>query len=70
MSKTYEKEEAVAKSNKEDYEGSGEAENCIWFKQTINYACGLYGILHAVCNGDARNMIGEPRHTFWMLGSD
>ncbi|KAK5018710.1 ubiquitinyl hydrolase 1 [Cryomyces antarcticus] len=29
----------------------------MWFKQTINNACGLYSILHAICNGDARNFI-------------
>ena len=27
------------------------------FKQTINNACGYYGLLHAVCNGEARNHI-------------
>jgi ubiquitin carboxyl-terminal hydrolase L3 len=26
----------------------------LFFKQTINNACGLYAILHAVCNGEAR----------------
>jgi hypothetical protein len=29
----------------------------MWFKQTINNACGLYSILHAVCNGEARKYI-------------
>lgn len=29
----------------------------IWMKQTINNACGLYGILHAVCN--TPGIIGE-----------
>ncbi len=33
--------------------------NDIWHKQTINNACGLYGILHAVCNGDTRNGIRD-----------
>ncbi|KAK1767900.1 peptidase C12, ubiquitin carboxyl-terminal hydrolase 1 [Phialemonium atrogriseum] len=31
----------------------------MWFKQTINNACGLYGILHALSNGAARDML-EP----------
>ena len=31
--------------------------NVVWFKQTINNACGLYAILHAVCNGPARKYI-------------
>lgn len=55
-SKIYEDEKAVEESMIQDYKGSGEQE-CIWFKQTINNACGFYGILHAICNGDARNMI-------------
>lgn len=29
----------------------------LWFKQTINNACGLYAILHAVTNGKHRNLI-------------
>lgn len=29
----------------------------IWFKQTIYNACGFYAVLHAVCNGEARNHI-------------
>lgn len=33
--------------------------NVVWYKQTINNACGLYAILHAVCNGDARDSIRE-----------
>ncbi|GIK02219.1 ubiquitinyl hydrolase 1 [Aspergillus viridinutans] len=40
----------------DDYE-TGEGENVMWYKQTINNACGLYAILHAVSNGDARDFI-------------
>lgn len=29
----------------------------LFFKQTINNACGLYAILHAACNGEARSKI-------------
>ena len=29
----------------------------VWVKQTINNACGCYAVLHAVCNGIARNFI-------------
>jgi ubiquitin carboxyl-terminal hydrolase L3 len=29
----------------------------LFFKQTINNACGLYAILHAVCNGKARETL-------------
>ncbi len=34
------------------------AEEVIWFRQTINNACGLYAILHATCNFDTRRFIG------------
>ena len=35
-----------------------DGDDMIWFKQTIHNACGLYAILHAVCNGEARNTLG------------
>lgn len=38
----------------EEYRQSGTDEEIMFFRQTINNACGLYAILHAVCNGDAR----------------
>lgn len=31
----------------------------VWFKQTIGNACGLIALLHAVCNGPAREFIEE-----------
>ncbi|KAL9069630.1 MAG: hypothetical protein Q9161_005429 [Pseudevernia consocians] len=65
-SQIFEKENAVEDSMKEEHEGSGEAEDCIWFKQTINNACGVYGILHAVRNGGATNMIA-PKFTMAKL---
>lgn len=34
-------------------------ENIVFFKQTINNACGLYAILHAVCNGGAREWLSR-----------
>ena len=39
------------------YEGSGEQEPVIWFRQTIRHACGLIGCLHAVSNGGAKAYI-------------
>ena len=46
--------------NAEDVlDGNDEAE-VVFFRQTINNACGLYAILHAVCNGEARNGFGKP----------
>jgi ubiquitin carboxyl-terminal hydrolase L3 len=40
-----------------DHYETAEGENVMWYKQTINNACGLYAILHAVSNGDARDFI-------------
>ena len=57
-SDVYEKEKAIEEYARKDYEGKGETEDVIWFKQTINNACGFYGILHAICNGEAKEMIG------------
>lgn len=42
-----------------EYSKSGSDEDVVWFKQTIHNACGLYGILHAVTNGAARDFIGQ-----------
>lgn len=51
--------------------GQGRAdEDPMWFKQTIRNACGMMGILHAVANGSARDLIGlfpPPPHpqSYW-----
>jgi len=39
------------------YEGSGDQEPVIWFRQTIRHACGLIGLLHSVSNGGAKQYI-------------
>lgn len=57
-SEIYEKEKAIDESTRDDYKGRGDTEDVTWFKQTINNACGLYGILHAISNGEARKTIG------------
>lgn len=42
---------AYEKEKKDDlYLGAPNSEGVIWLKQTIHNACGLYAILHAVCN--------------------
>lgn len=56
-SETYETQKLEEEAMYEEYMGSTDGEDVVWFKQTINNACGLYAILHAVCNGDARNFI-------------
>ena len=57
VSKSYETFRMQEDADKSDYEGTG-SEPVIWYKQTIRNACGLIGILHAVSNGSARNLIG------------
>lgn len=49
-----EKDQTVA-----DYTKFGDQEDVMWYRQTINNACGLYGILHAVSNGVAPEFIGK-----------
>jgi len=56
---TYEKHTKDEEDLVEDYAKSGSQEEVVWYKQTINNACGLYGILHAVSNGDAREFTGK-----------
>ncbi|KAI3611388.1 ubiquitin c-terminal hydrolase l3 [Moniliophthora roreri] len=53
----YLKDLAEERNNRPPYTGSGESEDVVWFKQTIGNACGLYGILHSLCNGSAKKHI-------------
>lgn len=57
VSDTYEKFRAQEDSSKSEYEGSGDDEEVVWYKQTIGNACGLIGLLHGVSNGKARAFI-------------
>ena len=59
VTNTYEKFRRQEDSSREEYSGSGEGEEVVWFKQTIRNACGLIGLLHAVCNGAPRQQIQE-----------
>ncbi|KAI9773406.1 MAG: ubiquitinyl hydrolase 1 [Geoglossum simile] len=61
-SSIYEEDAVREDAAREDYGGYGGEEDVMWFKQTIHNACGLYGILHAVSNGEARNFI-QPNST-------
>ena len=40
-------------ARKSDYEGKGETEPVIWFKQTIGNACGSIGLVHCLLNSGA-----------------
>jgi ubiquitin carboxyl-terminal hydrolase L3 len=57
VSQTYEKFRYEEDKDKAEYEGSGESEDVVWYKQTIGNACGLIGLLHGVSNGAARAQI-------------
>ncbi|KAJ9666301.1 ubiquitinyl hydrolase 1 [Coniosporium apollinis] len=61
-SEVYERHKVQEEATARDYGGAGDDQPVMWFKQTINNACGLYGILHAVSNGDAKGHIvpGSP----------
>jgi hypothetical protein len=61
---TYNEYTKKEESERATYSGCGEHEDVVWFKQTIHNACGLYAILHAVCNGEARQHIREWVHVF------
>lgn len=43
--------------DKGDYEGKGEDEPVIWFKQTIGNACGSIGLVHSLLNSSASSHI-------------
>jgi ubiquitin carboxyl-terminal hydrolase L3 len=55
MTPSYEKRAAF-----EDASGDvfGNDDEVIWLSQTINNACGLYAILHAMANSSAKKMTG------------
>jgi ubiquitin carboxyl-terminal hydrolase L3 len=55
----YEDQWAVKDARRSESGDNGLNEDIIWFMQTINNACGLYGILHALSNGPARDLVGE-----------
>lgn len=59
VSATYESHRMAEDSITEAYTGKGEQEPVLWWKQTIRNACGMMGLLHAVCNGAARDFIGK-----------
>ncbi|KAG7452029.1 cysteine proteinase [Guyanagaster necrorhizus] len=56
-SDAYKNQKTAEEATRSAYVGKGDGEDVVWFKQTIDNACGLYAILHAVCNGDAKNLI-------------
>lgn len=58
VSAVYESHRMAEDSLAQEYNGTGDKEPVIWWRQTIRNACGLMGLLHAVSNGPAKNFIG------------
>lgn len=54
---------------KGDYEGKGEDEPVIWFKQTIGNACGSIGLVHSLLNSGASKHI-TPGSTLDQIKQD
>ncbi|KAI5805128.1 hypothetical protein EDC01DRAFT_610636 [Geopyxis carbonaria] len=57
ISSSYETARREEDSTIKDYNGKGEEEDPVWFKQTIRNACGMIGVLHAISNGKAKEEI-------------
>ena len=57
VSDTYEKFRSEEDRDKTEYQGSGDGEEVLWYKQTVGNACGLMGLLHGVSNGPARAQV-------------
>lgn len=57
ISAVYESHRMAEDSLAPEYNGTGDKEPVLWWKQTIRNACGLMGLLHAVTNGPAREFI-------------
>lgn len=58
VSATYESHRMAEDSIVDVYSGKGSDEPVLWWRQTIRNACGMMGLLHAVCNGASRDFIG------------
>ena len=57
VSQTYEKFRHEEDKDRQQYKGSGDGEEVLWYKQTIGNACGLIGLLHSVSNGYAKSQV-------------
>lgn len=62
-------ERRIEDEGKGVYEGKGEEEPVIWFKQTIGNACGSIGLIHCLLNSKAADYI-EPGSTLDQIRKD
>ncbi|KAF2683646.1 cysteine proteinase [Lentithecium fluviatile CBS 122367] len=57
LTPTWDEARNAEDKDKSDYEGRGEDEPVLWFKQTIGNACGSIGMVHCLLNGEASKHI-------------
>lgn len=57
LTPTWDEARTAEDKDKTEYEGTGEDEPTIWFKQTIGDACGSIGLVHCLLNGEASKHI-------------
>ena len=59
LTPTWHEARSTEDKDKSEYEGKGENEPIIWFKQTIGNACGSIGLVHCLLNSEASEHIQE-----------
>lgn len=59
MTPTWDAARQAEDSSKAEYQGSGPSEPSLWFKQTIEHACGSIGLIHCLLNGEVREHIAK-----------
>lgn len=57
LTKAWDADRRAEDAGKEDYQGVGDKEPVIWFRQTIRDACGSIGMLHCAINGKTKDFI-------------
>jgi ubiquitin carboxyl-terminal hydrolase L3 len=57
-SEDYEDQREIRNVSREESSTCSVADGISWFPQTINNACGLYAVVHALCNGAAMRKLG------------
>lgn len=64
----YEEKVAREEAGMALYDEAGADEKVVFWKQTIHNACGLYALLHGICNGKTREKLGKlvepPMYSF------
>ncbi|KAF2266452.1 ubiquitin carboxyl-terminal hydrolase isozyme L4 [Lojkania enalia] len=69
LTPTWNKARTTEDKDKGEYDGKGEEEPVIWFKQTIGNACGSIGLVHCLLNGEASRYI-TPGSTLDQIRKD